>query len=123
MKKLQAAIIALVAVLALTTAAEAADLWTMPLYIGAGDYLECKLANVSAYSLNNVYIRIYSGGAPIQTYGPFSLESFFEETIIRHFAENDRVLCRFTAPSKVYIRAGAAIFSGGGSDHVVIPAQ
>jgi hypothetical protein len=122
MKKLQA-VFAFVAVLALTTAAEAADLWTMPLYIGAGDYLECKLINISAYTLNNVYIRIYSGGEPIQTFGPFSLPSLLEAQTVMHAAENERAFCRFTAPSKVYVRGGAAIFSGGGSDHVVIPAQ
>ena len=123
MRQLQTVLIALVALLGLAGAAEASvDLWTQPLFAGAGDGFRCEVRNVSPLN-RAVRIRIYNAIAAVLVDDSFVVLPLTSE--IAGVFGPGVFTCRFTLPSTTTVRAGGTIFTATGNltDKVAVPAQ
>ena len=125
MKTLQTVLITLVAVLALTAAAEASvDLWTPALFVETDSIVECKLTNVTTLT-RTMQIRLYDeNGNLVGHFGPVPVDPLVP-VVVDSAPGGGYYTCRFTVPSKAYVRAAATIFAATGSetDRVAVPAQ
>ena len=123
MNLLRALLITLVCCLVTTAAAEAVDLWTPPLFIDASTNIECKVRNITTFAramrvmiVNASGVVVSEFNAGVSPFGTFSGLTF---------AGPGYFSCRFTVPSKSYVRAAAAIYRPGTNDVdiVVVPAE
>jgi hypothetical protein len=121
MRTLRTVLIALVAVLTLTAAAEATvNLWTTPLLVAAGEDFDCLLFNTSTRSITaEVIIHTFNGGIVFNS-GVFALGPKQFTALGFHASNDDQATCSFTVPSKTMVRASGQTF---GITNIAAPAQ
>ena len=116
--------VATLAVLALTTAVYAVDMYTPPLFAEGSDFIECKIANVSA-AKHTVQIQLIDQlGAVLKDSGPISLPA----GLIAHanLEAPGFAICKFiVGATTTSVRASGSVFLGSGdfSDVTFVAAQ
>jgi len=124
MKTLKTIVIALAFMLFVTAAAEAVNLFTVPLFAGDGDFLVCEIVNVSNGSRIVHTQLIRDDGSVASDSGNVLLAAGeVGTTAVAGVDLPGSGYCRFTVTSKFHFRAGAKINSGSGSDFVFAPAE
>ena len=114
------------AVLALTTAASALELYTPPMFAGADHRIECAIANVTAMS-RTVRIRIINGddGSTLEDSGSFALSAGSLDSQDTAPAPGF-AYCHFTVTGVMSnVRASGGVFPTGAveTDNARIPAH
>jgi hypothetical protein len=125
MKTLKMIVTALAFVLFVTGAAEAVNLFTVPLFAADGDSLACEIVNVSNGSrIVRTQVLRADGSVAFDTSNVVLAAGEVGTTTVTG-AElfGGPGYCQFTVTSKFHYRAGAKIRPASGSDFIFAPAE
>jgi hypothetical protein len=117
----------LLASLGWSSRAHAAHLYTQPMYVATGDYVLCKIVNITD-KFRDVRIQVVKVGGivvadtlnfPLQ---PFGMGQADNASVTASGGAN--YVCHFIVGKRSFVRASANLSpAGSGKDTIVVPAQ
>jgi hypothetical protein len=121
--KVTAMVVGTMLVLALTSTAQAVNMFAGPLYPTGADHCECEIVNITAAN-KTVHIVVLDGaGAQLASLGPFTLRAGYSASVAS--GASGRQYCKFIGAAPAYFLGTLACFhpSPNDSDFVAVPAR
>jgi hypothetical protein len=117
----------LVAALGWSSMAHAAHLYTRPLWVATGDYVLCKIVNITD-KFRDVRIQVIKvGGTVVSDTLNFPLQPFGmgqADNASVTAAGGSNYICHFIVGKRSFVRASANLSPAGtGKDTIVVPAE
>jgi len=121
--KLTAITIVTTLALALTSPAQAVNMFAGPLYPTGSDHCECEIVNISAVKKTIQVVILDGAGNQLGSFGPTQLAAGSVLSIASNVA--GRQYCKFVGASAQYFHAVLACFhpAPNDSDFVAVPAR